>query len=96
MSNLSRWSSLIDASLLDPVKSHEGLSGPGAHWGEAPGFQGGVAAMQESRNVPFLAAPGPPATPQTRDMPHFRKRERRLTIRPPPLGREFFRANKLR
>ena len=61
MSNLSRWSSLIDASLLAPAKSHEGLSGPGAHWGGAPGFQGGVAALQESRNVPFLAAPGPPA-----------------------------------
>ena len=63
MSNLSRRSPLIGARLLAPEKGHEGLSGRGTHWGEAPGFPGGLAALQELRNVPFLAGPGPPRPP---------------------------------
>ena len=72
MSNLSRWSSLIDARAHAPVKSHEGLSGRGALWGKAPGFQGEVPALQELRNVPFSAGPGPPSPPKLRHMSHFR------------------------
>ena len=72
MSTLSRWSPLIAARAHAPVTSHEGLSGRGALWGEAPGFQGEVPALQELRNVPFSAGPGPPSPPKLRHMSHFR------------------------
>ena len=80
--------------LRAPEKSHGGLSGRGAHWGEASGLQGGIAALRELRNVAFLAGLGPPATPQLRHMSHFRKRKRRLFTRPSQPGWEFFRASK--
>ena len=96
MSNLSRWSSLIDARLPAPATSREGLSGRGSHSRGAPGFQWGIAALRELRNVAFLAGPGPPANPQIRHMSHSRKLKRRLTTRPSPPGWDFFRASKLR
>ena len=73
----------------------EGLSGRGAHWGEAPGFQGGLAALRDLPNIAFLAGPGPPAPPQMRHMSRYLRRKRRLTTRPSPPEWELFRACKL-